>query len=189
MNEEEAFLQRILANPTDDTARLVYADWLEERNDARAEFLRVECEFASLPKEDERRARLKERLEELGASLDTRWLAAVSKSPIENCDLQFAYACPLQWDRLNATDDGSVRFCETCSKNVFFCPTIQEARRRASSGECVAVNSSLPRSEGDLEVRSRMLMGVLAPPRLPMRELLGGERPRERKDDLEFPEQ
>src|SRR5579884_708793 len=35
--EEEAFLQAITANPDDETPRLVYADWLEERGDPLGE--------------------------------------------------------------------------------------------------------------------------------------------------------
>jgi uncharacterized protein (TIGR02996 family) len=32
---EQAFIRTIVANPDDDTARLVFADWLDERDDAR----------------------------------------------------------------------------------------------------------------------------------------------------------
>lgn len=42
----EAFLQAILAAPDDDTPRLVYADWLEERGDPRGEFIRVQIALA-----------------------------------------------------------------------------------------------------------------------------------------------
>jgi uncharacterized protein (TIGR02996 family) len=38
---EEAFLGAILAEPGNDLPRLIYADWLEERGDPRAELLRV----------------------------------------------------------------------------------------------------------------------------------------------------
>lgn len=42
-------LQAIIANPDDDTPRLIFADWLEEHDDlARAEFIRVQCELAAL---------------------------------------------------------------------------------------------------------------------------------------------
>jgi uncharacterized protein (TIGR02996 family) len=44
MREEESFLRAILASPEDLALRLVYADWLEERGDPRAEFLRVQVE-------------------------------------------------------------------------------------------------------------------------------------------------
>jgi uncharacterized protein (TIGR02996 family) len=43
-------LARILADPDDDTARLVYADWLQEQgDDARPEFIRAQCRVAQLP--------------------------------------------------------------------------------------------------------------------------------------------
>jgi uncharacterized protein (TIGR02996 family) len=49
----EGFLADILANPADDTPRLVYADWLEENGDeARAEFIREQIELARTGKED-----------------------------------------------------------------------------------------------------------------------------------------
>jgi uncharacterized protein (TIGR02996 family) len=34
------FLERIQANPDDDLPRLIYADWLEDQGDPRAELLR-----------------------------------------------------------------------------------------------------------------------------------------------------
>jgi|SRR5579883_1196483 len=46
MNDESAFLSTILANPDDDTLRLVYADWLDEHNDPRGEFIRLQCKHA-----------------------------------------------------------------------------------------------------------------------------------------------
>lgn len=42
MSEDEAFIRAIVDNPGDDTARLVYADWLDERNDPRGPYLRAE---------------------------------------------------------------------------------------------------------------------------------------------------
>lgn len=47
MIEEKAFLQTIYETPDDDFPRLVFADWLEEQGDKRAEFIRVQCEIAS----------------------------------------------------------------------------------------------------------------------------------------------
>jgi uncharacterized protein (TIGR02996 family) len=47
MNEETALLAAIRAQPEDDTARLVYADWLQEHDHAaRAEFIRVQIDLA-----------------------------------------------------------------------------------------------------------------------------------------------
>jgi uncharacterized protein (TIGR02996 family) len=41
MAQEQAFLQALLENPRDLGLRLIFADWLEERGDARGELLRV----------------------------------------------------------------------------------------------------------------------------------------------------
>ena len=50
--DEQAFHATILASPDDDFPRLLYADWLEERGDARAELIRVQCELAQLAAAD-----------------------------------------------------------------------------------------------------------------------------------------
>src|SRR5262249_49935579 len=41
MTDERAFLTAILERPDDDATKLVYADWLEEQGDPRAEYLRL----------------------------------------------------------------------------------------------------------------------------------------------------
>ena len=58
MNEEHAaFLQAIIADPADDLPRLVYADYLDENDDAdRAEFIRLQC--GPSPEADARAASL-----------------------------------------------------------------------------------------------------------------------------------
>jgi uncharacterized protein (TIGR02996 family) len=46
-----AFLQAIKEKPDDDAARLIFADWLEERGDARGELIRVQVEIAAMKRE------------------------------------------------------------------------------------------------------------------------------------------
>jgi len=49
MTERDALLAAILSSPGDDTPRLIYADWLEDRGEVeRAEFIRVQCELARI---------------------------------------------------------------------------------------------------------------------------------------------
>jgi uncharacterized protein (TIGR02996 family) len=48
MSDDTAFLARIIAAPADNRPRLVYADWLEEHGDPRGEFIRVQCELATV---------------------------------------------------------------------------------------------------------------------------------------------
>jgi len=61
MHDEQAFLQTIIADPSDDAPRLVFADWLEEHGDPRGEFIRVQCELARLPEDDPHYSALKDR--------------------------------------------------------------------------------------------------------------------------------
>lgn len=50
MTERDALLAAILSSPEDDTPRMIYADWLEERGEVeRADFVRVQCELARTP--------------------------------------------------------------------------------------------------------------------------------------------
>jgi uncharacterized protein (TIGR02996 family) len=45
MSDRLAFLRAIRAQPDDDTARLAFADWLDERGDPLGEFIRVQMEL------------------------------------------------------------------------------------------------------------------------------------------------
>jgi uncharacterized protein (TIGR02996 family) len=48
MVEAAAFLEAIRADPADDTTRLVFADWLDERDDPLGEFIRLQMELEPL---------------------------------------------------------------------------------------------------------------------------------------------
>jgi uncharacterized protein (TIGR02996 family) len=66
MTDDEAFRRAILANPEEDLPRLVYADFLQERGEeARAEFIRLQCASAKLRPDDAEYATLKREESEL----------------------------------------------------------------------------------------------------------------------------
>src|SRR4051812_27753342 len=115
---DDAFLRAILEAPGDNTPRLVYADWLEERGDPRAAFLRAEVALASVAPTDPQRDGLHARLRETSAGIDPGWLAVVSRVPIENCGVAFQFRCPRRWESLKPTADEAVRFCESCRQRV-----------------------------------------------------------------------
>ncbi len=83
MTEDEAFIRTIVDRPGDDLPRLVYADWLDERNDERGSYLRTEME---LVRNDDFGG-----LEALRRSLvtiadfDVVWAARVSRPPAGVC--------------------------------------------------------------------------------------------------------
>lgn len=66
---EAELLATLQREPEDDEARLVYADWLEERADPRGEYLRLEVESRRIPP----------RLAELQRRLPADWLTAVGR--------------------------------------------------------------------------------------------------------------
>jgi uncharacterized protein (TIGR02996 family) len=78
MSTDAAFLAAIAANPVDHLPKLVYADWLEERNDPRAEFLRVQYALTQAPSLNDEWWRLHTRRAEAASTLDASWLRAAS---------------------------------------------------------------------------------------------------------------
>ncbi len=78
MPDEQGFLAAIREAPDDDTPRLIYADWLDDRGEAdRAEFIRVQCEAERLPEFDPRKVELDERWRRLLAARESDWLGPV----------------------------------------------------------------------------------------------------------------
>lgn len=61
MTDNEALLQAVCTDPDNVGLRLIYADYLEEQGDARADFIRVQCDLADLSEDDDRVPALKER--------------------------------------------------------------------------------------------------------------------------------
>jgi uncharacterized protein (TIGR02996 family) len=81
MGDEDGFLRAIADTPEDDAPRLVYADWLDERNDPRGEFVRVQVEIdRAIPRAD-RYATLRTRSRALRRLIDPGWAAAVGYPP------------------------------------------------------------------------------------------------------------
>jgi uncharacterized protein (TIGR02996 family) len=79
MTHDAAFLEAIAANPDDDGLRLVYADWLEERDDPRGEFIRVQIELARMAEDDPRWLGLKKREQELLEKYQSTWLGVIDE--------------------------------------------------------------------------------------------------------------
>jgi uncharacterized protein (TIGR02996 family) len=75
MNEEQAFLAAIAANPSDATARLVFADWLTERDDPRGEWLRVRTQLALGTDPAVELTRYEDRERELAPTVLADWFA------------------------------------------------------------------------------------------------------------------
>jgi uncharacterized protein (TIGR02996 family) len=80
-SQADVFLEAILENPDDDTPRLIFADWLEERGDpassARAEFIRVQCALAKERRTARGREALETREQQLLEEYGAEWVRPI----------------------------------------------------------------------------------------------------------------
>lgn len=163
-DEDKAFVSAILTNPADLTGWLAYADWLDERDDARAEFVRLQVRILNPDEMWPDPIGVLDRIEKLRPSLDPDWLAVFDRPAIENCDNEFAFKCPKKWEQLKGTSDPRVRHCETCDKEVYYCLTDREARKRTELGLCVALADTVRYRPSDPDVRAVRTMGIMMMP-------------------------
>jgi uncharacterized protein (TIGR02996 family) len=77
MGDDDSFLHAIKANPADDALRLVYADFLEERADPRADFLRLHLALKAAAPDHLDRVAGEHELSQLRKGCDAKWLAVV----------------------------------------------------------------------------------------------------------------
>jgi uncharacterized protein (TIGR02996 family) len=103
--KEAAFLQSIAEEGDDNTSRLVFSDWLEERGETpRADFLRVQCELASAKLSKKRRQDLRLRERELLDAHRHEWCQAF-RLPIEEVHFERGLIAKM---RLSKWDGGKL---------------------------------------------------------------------------------
>ncbi len=85
------FEQAIIDDPTNIALRLIYADWLEEQGDPRAEFVRLDCELRQGTAKEQRDNET--RWFELWQDLDDGWLVRLftNGTPSEEAECLKAY--------------------------------------------------------------------------------------------------
>src|SRR5258708_6541651 len=79
MQDDESFLRAIADNFTDDAPRLAYADWLAERRDPRAEFIRLQQELRQGAPGKANYRELCQREQGLLSQLDPAWVQRVRR--------------------------------------------------------------------------------------------------------------
>jgi uncharacterized protein (TIGR02996 family) len=164
-NDDKGFIRSILDDPDELTTWLIYADWLDEQNDPRAEFLRLSVTLKQLAASKRARRRIEKRLTELRMTLDPNWVLVFDTSRLANCrGSGWRFICPLTWDQLSPTDEPDIRICHTCKSPVFFCHSVEEANQFATSGQCVAISSRVPLETLPREEPEVMMVGIMAPP-------------------------
>jgi uncharacterized protein (TIGR02996 family) len=141
---EQELLAALHADPSDDDARMVYADWLEQHDRIpRAELVRLELARDGESTEARGEADARRRALSPSAGKDVR--VAISRTEIENCNVDFEVRCPKRWSSLTPTGDSAVRHCSACDKPVHYCVDLDEIRRHARERACVAFDAALVR--------------------------------------------
>src|SRR5262249_47507300 len=74
MTDEAHFIEALRATPGDQALRLIYADWLEERGDPPADYLRLENEILRHLNDDTALEQLTPQLAGLLTKLDAAWI-------------------------------------------------------------------------------------------------------------------
>jgi uncharacterized protein (TIGR02996 family) len=155
---ERSFLEDIMDALDPDPVWLIYADWLTDRGDPRGEYLRLRVRLKTLSGAE--RVAAQERLDQLRREINPIWAQIYGQiyptHRVLNCGkevealpvVRFTFRCPQKWLSLQPTDDASVRFCQTCQKDVHFCDTAEAVERHAVRGDCVAIP---PRLAGQID--------------------------------------
>ncbi len=129
--DEQAFLAAIVAAPEDDTPRLVFADWLDERgrddDAARAALIRAQCRLEHLPPGRERAALEKQARAVLRAHAK-RWAAPLSQLRLGE---KWTYRRGFL-DGVTMSPTHFVRHAETIFR---FAPTLRTVRFPYAQGE------------------------------------------------------
>lgn len=154
MHDEDGFLAAISETPADDTARLVYADWLDEQDDPtyrlKSTFIRSEICLATDPDADYES--LSAQLHQLATQLPPPWLAVISRPKIEGCTTLHS-ACPGVWSNLTPTQDPNARTCAECRQTVRYARTPDEVHQYHHRGFCMVATLAIPRFDNGRTTR------------------------------------
>jgi uncharacterized protein (TIGR02996 family) len=89
MRDEDGFLDTIRNNPEDDAPRLIYADWLEERDDPRAHFIRLHLALKAAAPDHVDRVAAEHELSALRKGRDAAWLTVIEPESVRPGDDPF----------------------------------------------------------------------------------------------------
>lgn len=95
MKQDDPFLESIRTDPHDLSTRMIYADWLDERKDPRADLIRIEEEMKQIPVHIDSYWYLKTRRNELRQNAPLEWLQLMRYGM--DCPPMFHHGIPEGW--------------------------------------------------------------------------------------------
>ena len=160
--DERPFIDKAYARTLGDEDRLLYAQVVEARDPARAEWLRLEVALHSRATDD---PAVLARFIALAGEIGRDYADLLVRAQIMNCGreslrggpprVRFSFACSKRWETLAPTEDASVRFCQQCKESVHYCDTIADAETRALAGQCIAIPKQLAEDDEEEAVLGR----------------------------------
>jgi len=116
LGTDDELFEAVVASPDDSALRVVYADWLEQRGDPRAAFLRLHDAVAPLPPDEPDRLAREAELSRLRLGIDRGWLAVIEpervKTAYNTCDCFTGAALELHREPQNTECDGWKKLCD-----------------------------------------------------------------------------
>lgn len=183
MSDEAAFLTALKANPADDTARLVYADWLDEHDESqKAEYLRLVVQVA---RRDDNVAACPDGVQlcEIAKQLTTDWRSAAGSRFALVLDDYSDKIQTIKWIR-EVTGDGlgeAKVASETLPHALYTCAPFEMAfasysLRPEPVTHVRIVPTNSPTAVGDANYQLRVNCSVFETPPLAQPELGRAER-------------
>jgi uncharacterized protein (TIGR02996 family) len=156
----DGFLQAIEEEPNDDGLKLIYADWLKDRDDPQGEFIHVQFELEVTPDTDERYPALKAREKALLEENREEWAGPVLTQYGERVIFKKGFVYGLALEGRDLVDAGVRALAE--SRNLPHLACGAPASRTKASGPsrnlgtshtsprstCGAPTSRTPREKG-----------------------------------------
>ena len=142
---EVALVDAILER--DEASRLVYADYLDDRGDPRANLVR------------ELQPGVRPTTEQLALLVDTnvRWRARVLQPAIEGCSRRDR--CPGHWGEVTRTNRADLKTCGACAKLVQYSVDVAQAGEHVARGGTVVLDPLCLRWPGDLRIAVERAVG------------------------------
>jgi uncharacterized protein (TIGR02996 family) len=132
-NPADGFLDAIVAEPDNDTHRLIYADWLDDQGDAdRAAFIRAQCALANLRSGDPEWVEHRVREYELWRANRDAWLAEAPKWTYRrNLKFRRGFPAQIQCGGKEYARHGATLAARSVIDDVFILGPVDEPTRNA----------------------------------------------------------
>jgi uncharacterized protein (TIGR02996 family) len=110
LDDDEDLMLAVLDHPADESFRLIYADWLEERGHPdRATWIRLESTLLTLPQQDSRYQGLLDQWLDLADQIEPRWQRLFCRLELKD----LPDVCPQCRAKVDPTKAECVGTCET----------------------------------------------------------------------------